>query len=542
MLQAFRDRCGPVATDPGRLGDDYAGLALVLLGVLIAMAGSSYDLPYFTNIDEKLYTDLAISMLQRGSINPKWFGHPGTLTIYLLAVWYGLLGLLAVLSGFVGKFQDFVALYYDDPSIMLFGGRLITMAFFGGSLAFAYKVAASVAGRNAGRIACVLFALSAQVVDHARLVRPDLQLVFFVLAGAYFSIAISRGGETRSYIAAGVMLGLGAVTRLPAIFLVVPIVCAHLLLHGSLRASLQDSRRLLAGALAALIAAFVTAPLLFFKVRKVLADLGNSDEAYHAGATSGGYLDALGFYADALKIELGWPVAAVALLALLLAWREKEVVVIACFPLAYLATICGLNLRWLRWIVPVVPFLAILAAIALARGAKLVALRYRRLGAAALVGSVLAAGAVPASKLLARQGDFYKDSAARGASEWIRLNVPQKATVLVEYDTVQLPADAFTLVEVGRDGRLKPVDTRSRTDFVYSTATTGKLHDVSDLMSVDFVVIGKLVNRFEAERTRHEKELSVYRYIRSKLDLVAEISAKSNVFRGGPILVFKVRK
>ena len=70
------------------------GLALVLRLVIVR-----YGLPQEFDPDEEIFVRAALRMIRVGSLDPDWYGQPGSTLIDGLAALYAAHGLLGVLSG-----------------------------------------------------------------------------------------------------------------------------------------------------------------------------------------------------------------------------------------------------------------------------------------------------------------------------------------------------------------------------------------------------------------------------------------------------------
>ncbi|MGD9346180.1 MAG: hypothetical protein PVH84_09980 [Candidatus Aminicenantes bacterium] len=64
----------------------YAFLLILLFAAIIRLIGVDYGLPYLYFPDEHHFTYPAFRILTDGDLNPHWFGHPGSIVIYVLAV------------------------------------------------------------------------------------------------------------------------------------------------------------------------------------------------------------------------------------------------------------------------------------------------------------------------------------------------------------------------------------------------------------------------------------------------------------------------
>src|SRR5947209_12730753 len=114
-----------------RRGAAHTLLAIVLV---IALALRVYDigfgLPSLHDPDEPIFMVLALRLFQKHTLNPGWFGHPGSTTIYLIALIDIVVFATGLLTGRFTDVQGFAAAAYADPSLLFVPARL-AMAMFG---------------------------------------------------------------------------------------------------------------------------------------------------------------------------------------------------------------------------------------------------------------------------------------------------------------------------------------------------------------------------------------------------------------------------
>ena len=110
-----------------------AALCLILLvAILLRIDGVGFGLPALNDPDEPLFMATAVEMLSGPTLNPGWFGHPGTITFYSLMLVVALVGGLGVATGRFGDFDAFATAVYADPGIIFLPARLLMVAFGAG--------------------------------------------------------------------------------------------------------------------------------------------------------------------------------------------------------------------------------------------------------------------------------------------------------------------------------------------------------------------------------------------------------------------------
>jgi dolichyl-phosphate-mannose--protein O-mannosyl transferase len=142
-------------------------------------------------------------MTLSGDLNPHWFGHPASTTIYLTALTHELIYKLGRLSGHFADWRDYRDLYLNDPTLFFWLPRMITVLFGSASVFLIYAIATNFTSSVFALLAALFFTVSPSSVHFATQVRPDVQLTFWILLAVWFSINIAKTGRIRDYIAAG---------------------------------------------------------------------------------------------------------------------------------------------------------------------------------------------------------------------------------------------------------------------------------------------------------------------------------------------------
>src|SRR3990172_4812772 len=101
--------------------------AALFLGLGLRLYGSSFDLPYVYDPDEPSFVNPALHMLQHGTLNPGWFGHPGSTTIYVNALIYKVLLEFGTYVGWFANVKQFQDFYHRDATLFY----LLPRIFYG---------------------------------------------------------------------------------------------------------------------------------------------------------------------------------------------------------------------------------------------------------------------------------------------------------------------------------------------------------------------------------------------------------------------------
>jgi hypothetical protein len=330
---------------------------------------------------------------------------------------------------------------------------------------------------------------------------------------------VLKWGRTRDYLLAGACVGLTASCKYNGGLVVTALLLAHALRPGRS----PHERGTLAGALLASGAAFfATTPFALLDPRPFLSALRYESRHYatgHAGMegdTWGWYLRYMAGTAPVLYL-----LAAVQALRGIAA-RSRETMVLAGFPIVYLAFIGSFVVRNDRTLLPATPFLFLLAAGGLTwlldrAGAWVGPVRRR---AARLAVAVLAAAglATPAAVTL---GDGLRLAAPDGrdkARAWIMEHVPAGAAIALESYAPFIDPARYRV-----RGMLRAIDREP---------------DWFAAEGFDLVVVSQgMFGRFLDDPARHAQEAAAYRRLFAAFDLAARFEDN-----GFEVRVYRVRR
>ncbi len=527
-----------------------AALAFVALGVLLRLIGIDWGLPAIYDPDEPDFVNRALVMLDTGNLDPGWFGHPGSATMYSF-----LAAFAAYAVTFGGGVAAAVEAYAVDPSRFFLLARLVIAAFAAATLVLTWRFArrslpvsaTAESAALAGLVAVGLLALAPLHTQFSRNARPDIEMVFFVTLSVFAAIGIATRGRWRDYLAAGFCLGLGIATKYPAAIFAPLLLLAHLLGQHDRAAPAWHGLERLVGAGAAVVAGVaVGAPFLLLSPEVALGDIRFEARSYHLSGTSAGFASSLLSYLFVvLPNEFGWPgmalVAMGAFTALTTRARGAQLALAAL--LLFVPVMASLELRWDRWMLPAVPFGCVLAGVGAAQLWRLIA---------PVSGGVRASLAAAVLTVLAVAGPAFNSlpwtvANARGdsrdaAAAWIGANVEPLSRVLLEAYTPQLGPDRYRLYNVS-GGRIWPLDANGRRLAVPS-GVIGTLANVDEIerYRMDYIVIANHYDRRLAEAARYPQDIALYQEIMQRHELVFEADAAPWQAIGLPVRVYRVRR
>jgi len=110
----------------------------------------------------------------------------------------------------------------------LIGSRLVTIALYLGTIAFAYSFSRRSYGRFSAAIIAFVFATSAGFVAHAHFLTVDIPLLFWMLAAFWAAQRLAFAPSTRNYAISGFLVGIAIATKYNGLAVGIAFFVAHL--------------------------------------------------------------------------------------------------------------------------------------------------------------------------------------------------------------------------------------------------------------------------------------------------------------------------
>jgi len=415
------------------------GLILVLiLALAVRLATIDFGLPDFVDPDEPLFLLLAARMIQHGTLNPHWFGHPGTITLYGIAAIELIVMAATALSGGIppgGASPQFVV---DHATTLMLAERSLIVAFGVLTVFLTDRLGRRIGGRAIGILSALLLALNPLHIRLSQIVRTDIEATAFMLGCLIFCVRIAQTGRRRDYVAAGICVAAACVTKWPAAVIGTGIIGAFLVAVADPAAdrSRQVGNLVVAG-ISALIAMMVLSPFIFLDYHTVASDLGVEAQTSHLDATGGGPLhNFLWYFSNPVAWSFSIAGLAIGLFGAGISLRNPIARNVLIVPaVIFIVALSTQHLIWDRWIVPILPVFAVFIAVGIERIWRIAGRSGPRAGmaaAAASIGLVL----VPMTAHSTAQAIEMRNDTRLEAADWMHHNVPAGSTVLYEYFAV----------------------------------------------------------------------------------------------------------
>ncbi|MFE8585649.1 ArnT family glycosyltransferase [Sphingomonas sp. NCPPB 2930] len=529
--------------------------AILMAALMMRLATIRFGLPGLNDPDELMFEMGAIRMLTGPTLNPGWFGHPATTTIYLLAVINIMVFGGGWLSGLFASPDAFTKAVYTDPSWIILPGR-IAMMFFGiATIWLTARLAARLFGNRTGVIAALLLAFNPVHMAWSQIIRSDMMACLFMLMCLGAAIDIAEQGRWRDYVRAALWLGLAIATKWPFALSAIGIVSGTwLAIRSGVLSRRQGMIRLAAAGLMAIGFLFVISPYLLLAYPTVIANLQGEGQAHHLGATGGGFLANLWWY---IRVPLLSGFGMVGLGLFLLGWlrlpRQRQAfVMLAPMAAGFLIVLCSQRLIWERWALP----LMMIGAMVAAHGLTILTAWLRqhigtdraRHASVGLLGLTLAISGQRAwADGKARTHDTRQIAAA-----WSRSHIPPGSIVLVEHFAFDLlnqpwhflfPMGNAGCVDAGAmlHGRIRYATIerarRGRSNVDYGTVSS----HMRTTCTADFAILTQ-AERYHAERNLFSREDEAYQRLEQHGRVVATFRPLSGKIGGPTVTIIDFRQ
>lgn len=525
----------------------------LILIILVAWAlrfwGITFGLPSLNDPDEPLFVVSSLTLIVGKTLNPGWFGHPGTTTIYALAIIDLLIVAAVMLSGKFANLAEFTTYIYSDPTILFVGGRIFMLVCGIATIILTYMVGRRLLSKPIGLIAATILAFMPLHVSFSQIIRTDMMTTMFMLLALLSTLRIARDNRWQDYALTGVIIGFAVATKWPsAMVIVAPIAVGLIKARENPSALWTIFRNIMMLGTVSVISLFVISPYLLIDYQKVIHNLLGEFQSHHVGATGGGFFENMKSYIFGTLREtfgiIGILAAATGLFLCMRLGRVKIAVLI--LPAAAFFIFISLQtLIWDRWLVPLLPFFVLFAAIAIDRVGRFGMERFggtvAQLGMAGLLGILIA----PMIASTYAQTTERLNDTRNQASNWARANMPSGSKILVEHLAFDLLSPKYSFLFPAGDAGCVEVGTHLNGKIRYSSIGTWRgnraIVDIGTLppealpnCRANFAIFTHY-DRYVAERHLYDKEADMYeRLIKTGKILRTFRPTKGKI--GGPIV------
>lgn len=518
-------------------------IAILIIAFFLRYWGLDFGLPFLYNTDEPTFVVRAFRILGTGDLNPHWFGHPGSFTIYSLTFVFGIYAIIGLFLGYFPDLSAIETITRTDPSEFYFLGRLLILFFGVLAVYLTYLVGKHAQNRTVGLISASIMAIAPLSVELSRLIRTDMQMTALILIIIIYCFKIIDKPKIVNYVIAGLFLGFSVATKYPAVLACIPIAVAHFIAQSNKCEPLnRNFTHLLTAAIFSLVGAFLVAPFLFLDMQTALNDVLGEARSTHLSSNSHGFLSSIWLYSyDVIISNISVAGGFFAIVsACIIARKPKENyngIIILSFFIPFLLFISALNLWWERWATPLIPFACYLTAHGLYLCLKFVKQKRARLFLAAPLVLMLI---FPLRTTLLNAQELAQGDTRTVAYQWVTENMTENSLILVESYTPQLPTESYRLIQPGfMDEDLQPAPTK----YYKALGVIGELEGIEDIIEADpdYIILGNQYDRRLASGESFSFSIPIYNYIFDNYEKIFEVSPKRGSLAGNAVRIYSKR-
>lgn len=522
--------------------------AILVIALAIRLGSIRFGLPALNDPDELTFELGALKMLRGPTLDPGWFGHPATTTMYVLAVVTAAVFGGGHLTGRFPSVHAFADAIYADPSWVMLPGRVAMAVFAVATVYLTYRLAREMFGRRTALVAAALLAVDPVHICWSQIIRSDAMACFFMLLSMLAALRIIRTDRWRDHVLAALWLGAAVATKWPYALTALAIFGAAVLRMRTHPESRRRSMvRLCLGGAMAVGFLLLISPYLVLDYQTALGNMRGEAQVHHLGATGGTpWANAWWYLSGPIWAGLGVAGSALTAWGMVVFARQREArAVILPVILGFFLVLCVQHLVWERWALALMPLLAI------AGGAGFVGLvdwlgqRLPRRATVAGATAILAAALLPLALHAEADARARLHDTRQIASRWAVTHIPPGSTVLIEHFAFDLqPQPWHFLFPLGDAGcidakamlrgkvQLNTVDARRgpHSNIDYGTVAPA----MRGTCRADYAILTQY-DRYAAERTAFPAEYAAYRDLLARGRIVATFTPRAGEI-GGPVV------
>lgn len=495
--------------------DDYRHLLLIAVILFFTMTllwRIEKDLPFAADSDESTFVTSAARIATSGDLNPRFFGTPGSTTIYPLALMFHSWHALRYEGTLFRPDSNLGFRFGDSPSEFYLIGRLLSVAYSVATIIWIYIIGECAFGsKTVGLISGCLAMLYPVTVSYSQWVRTDTSALFFSMLALWLCLLVYDSPTVKLQLLAGLAIGLAIASRYFMVTLAPVFLAANLLAFLRDRPlgvkPLTAVYRTALGLAVIGLTFFISTPYFFLDFETVVQNLRHEARDTQLGWDGLSPLGNLRWYVmQAIPQNITWPqmVLAIAGAVIAIVRREVKPILLLMYIAIFLLAISLSPLHWARWVIQILPLFSLFAVYGLL---ALIAMLFpgrpyrNKLAAVSIAlmlvlpfvrfGRTTASRIGPSTRLLAR--------------EWVIENVPNESKIVIDKKTAPLADRGFLIYEQSWSPPDRRLDEYISDGYQY------------------IVVNGGLHESFLAEADRYATQLQFYDALQREAELLTEI-------------------
>ncbi len=367
-----------------------------------------------------------------GDLNPHFFEYP-SLYLYFMLFIYGVYFAVGNVAGWFPTSHDFAVHFIKNPTPFYLLGRCCEMLAGVAIVYMIYKIGKRLFSEEEGLFAAAIAAGLPHFIYLSHIIKGYMGMTLLLLIFFWFCLDIEEEGKTKSYVLAGIFLGLAAGTRYHAI----PFGIALPIAHALRKNPKENLGNLLLSLCLIPTFFFLTTPYALLSFNEFWADFGANVGIYSSlTGEKPNYLHNIKIMAGRFMTLGDVPspkiVGIVCMLGFLMSfarWEKKYLLILA--PLAvYLLIVGGYHHPVAGYLIQIFPLFILLGVHGLLSIPLLLKEKTRvRIGMFSLLFVVVGWNAFEGASLAY---SFTVPDTRTEAREWIDKNIPPESSFLID--------------------------------------------------------------------------------------------------------------
>ena len=205
-----------------------------LLSIFVRFFGIDFGLPHTEcRPDETTIINISLTFLN-GDLNPHFFNYPSAFMYILAGIYYVYINVRLL---FGATSMELITEIQTNPSTFIMISRGLSALFGAFTVIIVYLIGRRLHNRKTGLLSAFFMSVCYLHVRDSHFGTTDIAMTFFAACAILYILKIFEEAKTGHYILAGVFGGLSTSTKYGGLFLLIPIMVAHILKHAQLSQS-----------------------------------------------------------------------------------------------------------------------------------------------------------------------------------------------------------------------------------------------------------------------------------------------------------------
>jgi len=439
-------------------GEHITIFMILFLSLLLRLLILDRGLPSYPHVDEKDFIVRALLMVRRLNFDPGWYGHPGTIFMYMLYPFYllnyvlniGLLNNAGVINYNTLKelFHNGWATYVPEKVDAYLIARGVNSVLSVGVIFLVYLFAKKLfQNGKVASLSAILISLSPLFLVYGTYARSDIASMFFILLSMFIFYGVVETGNKKTLALASFIVGMGMAARYHAFAASLPIGIYAIFTdyityrNKGTKAYITEcfkfNTNLVISVVLGILGFYLSTPFVFLNFKNAFLHIrfeARGTHRYHERLP--GILNYLWYVKNVLIIQAGGLMVFLAFVygvfnfikVRILKKFDIKALYFLIFPVIFFIFISEGRLRWERWMIPFLAYEMLFAGYGILRLSK----QIKFSGFAFVLLSVIVT-VFPFYSAFRSVVTVRKNRMSNVVKEWISKNVDEESKLALEY-------------------------------------------------------------------------------------------------------------